>query len=125
MGLKGRLSRLQAALRDDLGSFELADGSRHWYDPAETAKELFLYSCDCLRAAYGVADRPEPPEIVRAVAGVKDRRAALEQASAASPMDFFAFEREPLAERGELVHRSFVAGQDADSEPVPDLSEQA
>ncbi len=119
--MRAKLRRLEAAVRGILDHIELADGSLHWYDRAETAKELFLYSCDCLRADR-VADRPEPPGIVRAVANARDRRAALEQASPDSPTDFFAFERGPLVERGELVHRSFVAGQGPD-EPVPDLSE--
>ena len=119
--MRARLRRLQAALRGQLDHIELADGSRHWYDPAETAKELYLYSCDCARAGR-VADRPEPPEIVRAVAGARDRRAALERVAPDSPLSFFAFEREPLVERGELVARSFVAWRDADDSPIEDLS---
>ncbi len=70
-----------------------------------------------------MADRPEPPEIVRAVAGAGDRRAALERVAPDPPMSFFAFERGPLVERGELVARSFVAGRDADDSAVEDLSE--
>ena len=119
--MRGRLRRLEAAVRGTLDHIELADGSRYWYDPAETAKELFLYSCDCARAGR-VADRTEPPEILRAVAGARDRRAALERVAPDSPLSFFAFERGPLVERGELVPRSFVAGRDADDSAVEDLS---
>ena len=115
------MRRLQAAVRGTLDYIELADGSRHWYDRAEAAKELYLYSCDCARAGR-VADRPEPPEIVRAVAGARNRRAALERVAPDSPLSFFAFERGPLVERGELVPRSFVAGRDADDSAVEDLS---
>ena len=120
--MRAKLRRLEAEVRGTLDHIELADGSRHWYDRAETAKELFLYSCDCARAGR-VADRPEPPEILRAVAGARDRRAALERVAPDSPLSFFVFEREPLVERGELVHRSFVAGRDADDSAVEDLSE--
>ena len=117
--MRGRLRRLQVAVRGALDYIELADGSRHWYDPAETAKELYLYSCDCARAGR-VADRPEPPEIVRAVAGARDRRAALD---ALEPVPFWPYEDEPFFERGELVHRSLIAGRDVDEEPCEDLSE--
>ena len=121
--MRAKLRRLEAEVRGTLDHIELADGSRHWYDRAETAKELFLYSCDCARTGR-VADRPEPPEILRAVAGARDRRAALERVSPESPMSFFTFERGPLVERGELVQRSFVAGRDADDSAVEDLSER-
>ena len=120
--MRAKLRRLEAEVRRTLDHIELADGSRHWYDRAETAKELFLYSCASARAGR-VADRPEPPEIVRAVAGARDRRAALDRVAPDSPLSFFVVEREPLVERGELVHRSFVAGRDADDSPVEDLSE--
>ena len=115
------MRRLEAAVRGTLDHIELADGSRYWYDPAETAKALYLYSCDCARAGR-VADRPEPPEILHAVAGARDRRAALDRVAPDSPLSFFVVEREPLVERGELVHRSFVAGRDADDSAVEDLS---
>jgi hypothetical protein len=62
------------------------------------------------------------------VRGVPERRddgvgEDLERVSPDSPMSFFAFERGPLVERGELVHRSFVAGRGADDPAPEDLSE--
>jgi hypothetical protein len=38
---------------------------------------LFLFGSDCMKAGR-VVDRPEPPEIVRALVRAKDRRAAFD-----------------------------------------------
>ncbi len=71
MGLRGRLNRLQTSLRGPLSSFELADGSRYWYDPDAAFPELFLFGVACLRAGPPHT-RPEPPELVRALVKAKD-----------------------------------------------------
>ena len=65
---------------------------------------------------------PEPPEIVRALAKAKDRRAAFD-ALATAP--FWPYEYEPFVRDGELVHRSLVAGRDVDDSTCVDLSEPA
>ncbi len=119
MGIKGELHRLRAALRGALSSFELADGGRFWYDDTEAFKDLFLFGSACMRAGR-VEDRPDPPEIVLALVKAKDRRAALD---ALEPIPFFPYEDEPFVERGELIHRSLIAGRGLDGEPCEDLSE--
>jgi hypothetical protein len=119
MGLRGELSRLRASLRGELESFDLEGGGKHWYDPQAVGAELFLFGCACLRAG-APENRPEPPEIVRALVRAKDRRAAL---AALAPNPLFPYEYEPFVERGELVHRSMVAGRDVDGEPCEDLSD--
>ena len=120
MGLRDELRRVRASLHDELASFDLADGSRFWYDPYAVGAELFVHGCACLRAG-APENRPEPPEILRALVKAKDRRAAF-TAVVPNPV-LFPFGREALVERGELVHRSLVAGRDADESAPSDLSE--
>ncbi len=114
------MHRLWASLRGQLSSFELADGSRYWYDdPQAACVELFLHAGACLRAG-APANRPPPPEIVRALARAKDRRAAFD---ALEPVPFFPYEYEAFIRDGLLVHRSLIAGRGLDGEPCEDLSE--
>jgi hypothetical protein len=118
MGLRDELSRLRASLRGELESFELTDGNRFWFDPQAVGAELFLHGCACLRAG-APENRPEPPEILRALVRAKDRRAAFH---ALAPNPMFPYSYEAFVERGELVHRSMVAGRDVDG-ACADMSE--
>ena len=118
MGLRDELNRLRASLRGELESFDLEGGGKYWYDPQAVGAELFLHGCACLRAG-APENRPEPPEIVRALAKAKDRRAAFH---ALAPNPMFPYEREAFIRDGLLIHRSMVAGRDVHGEPV-DLSD--
>ncbi len=122
MGLRGRIKRLEHAAREDLASFELEDGSRHYYD--RVSPDRFLHSMECLRAqGEGETSFPEPPETLRALLRAKDRAAALAQVyGSGSFFDIFPYEPEALVERGELVPRSMVAGSEL-GEVLEDLSE--
>ena len=107
----------------NLASFELEDGSRHYYNP--TSPERFLHSMACLRAqGDGETSFPEPPETLRAITRAKDRAAALEQIYQSGSFDIFPYDVEAIVQRGELVPSSLVAGKEL-GEPMPDLSEQA
>jgi hypothetical protein len=121
MGLKGWLKRLERGAREDLASFALEDGTRHYYDPE--SGDCFLHSMDCLRAQGDGVPFPEPPETLKAIARAKDRRAALEQLYPGGSFGLFPYEPEALVERGELVPRSLVAGREL-GEPLEDLSER-
>jgi hypothetical protein len=118
MGLRDDLRRVRASLHGELDSFDLEGGRKHWYDPHAVGAELFLFGCACLRAGAS-ENRPDPPEIVRALVKAKDRRAAFE---ALAPNPLFPYEYEALVERGELVHRSMISGRDVDG-TCADLSE--
>jgi hypothetical protein len=125
MPLRGWIKRLEHAAREDLASFELEDGSRHYYDPV--SPDRFLHSMDCLRAqGDGETSFPEPPVTVRAITRAKDRAAALEQVYQSGSFDIFPYEPEALVERGKLVPRSMVAGRELgevleDTSPSPSL----
>ncbi len=113
MGLKGRLAGLQKAMRGKLDHFELADGSRHYFDPEEAGKDNFLYLTACVRADFRREPRPEPPDALRAVAGAKDRRSALEAVCPPPPVvPCIPVDVEALVERGEFVPRPLVAGRE-------------
>lgn len=110
MGLKEKIGRLKRAMEGHVDYIELADGSRHFYEPGAVWREIFRHGGDCLRADYKSEPRPDPPEILMAAAGARDRRAAVEKLFASGPPPFIAYEIAPLVERGELVPRSFLFG---------------
>ena len=76
MSLRAKLARLEKAMQGNLSSIELTDGSRYWFDPQETGIVLFLYLMDSSRTVYSGSPRPEPPELLRAVAAAKNQREA-------------------------------------------------
>src|SRR3712207_8562636 len=107
MGPRDKLRRLEAAVRGKLESFELEDGSRHYYD--RVSGERFLQSMACLRAqARGESTYPEPPETLWAILRAKNRRAAFEQVYHPGAFDIFPYDTEVLVERGELIPRSEI-----------------
>ena len=110
MGLRSKLDKLQKAMRGNLESFELQDGSRYFYEPGAVGMEVFKHGSDCLRADYRSEARPEPPEMLQAVARARDRRAAVEQLFAPGPPPLMAYDMEALVESGEFVPHSFLAG---------------
>jgi hypothetical protein len=122
MGLRARARRLQLALRGNMDHIELVDGSRHWFDPEDASKVLFRYFTDTLGAVYHETPRPEPPEILKAVASAADRERAFRRAYSQAPAPWCPLDVEALVERGELVPRPLVAGRTEDG-PIPDLSE--
>jgi len=116
--VRSRLRRLARAARGHLASFELEDGSRFYWD--RQSGELFLHLCDCLRHHHE-PERPEPPEVVKALARAMDRRAAF--AEVFGPYrDMLPYDEQALVERGEIVPISLVVGREL-GEPLPDLSE--
>jgi hypothetical protein len=112
MALKGKVARLQKLLRGSLESFELQDGRRYYFDPEEAYKATFLYFTDSMTADYGCKPRPEPPEVLRAVADAGDRVQALSRVM--GDYSHLPIDREALVERGEFVPRPLVASQRVD-----------
>jgi hypothetical protein len=115
MGLRDKLKRLERGASEDLASFALEDGTRHYFDPA--SGECFLHACDCLRAGSDGEPFPEPPKTVKAIARARDRREALNWLYPNGSFGIFPYEAEALVERGELVPVAWML------HPVEDMSE--
>ena len=107
MGLRAKVGRLEHAMRDTMDSFELADGTRYFFAPREVFWSTFKFFTDSMRADGKGEPRPEPPELLKAVAGARDRREALARVMRGS--SFLPVEREALVERGEFVPRPLAA----------------
>lgn len=97
-------------MRGNLSSFVLQDGSTYWYDQGETWMELFGHGSECLQADYEGRSRPDPPQILRAVANAKDRRLVVERLYPQGSLPLMAYDVDVLIESGEFVPRSFLAG---------------
>ncbi len=124
MGLRNQLRALKRAVRGNMRSFELVDGTMYHYDPQDAFEVTFGYFSESLRSDWQGEPRPEPPEALQAVARARNRREALELVMEGS--SFLPVEREALLERGEFVPRSMVAGRSYEEvleEGIPDLSE--
>jgi hypothetical protein len=109
MGLKEKIGRLKRAMEGRVDYIELVDGSRYFYEPEQIWGQVFGHGGDCLRADYKSEQRPEPPEILQALARARDRRSAVERLYAAGSHPFIAYDMEALVERGALIPRSLLA----------------
>ena len=109
MGLRDKMRALERMAQEHVRSFELADGSRYYYDPMEVFKAVFLHGIKCLGA-----DWPEPPEVYVKMCEARDPAALLESLTSA-PVVEFPYEVDAL-----LYERCLVP---LPHEPVPDLSE--
>jgi hypothetical protein len=123
MGLRAKVNRLEKAMRGKLEHIELADGSRHYFDPHEAFSITFGFFNDCLMAEYEGEPYPEATDLLKAVAGAKERGEALRRVMGGG--SHLPLDREALIERGELVARSLRAGREADGPSLGygDLSE--
>ncbi len=122
MSLKGKLRRLEKAARGKLGHFELADGRRYYFDQQGVFSHTFMYFANSLTADYKREPRPEPPDILQAIANAKDRGEAL--AVVMGDYSHLPIDQEALIQRGEFVPRSMVVRRDGSYvPPVGGLSE--
>jgi hypothetical protein len=117
--VRGWLKRLERGSRENLASFALMDGSRHYYDPATW--EVFLHWHGCIMAG-NPENWPEPPEVLRKLTEAKDPARAAEQLTS-NTGEFFPYDPEILAAERRLEPRSLVAGRDVNDQAVEDLSE--
>jgi len=115
MALRDKLRRLEKNMRGQLGYFELADGTRYYFDPQGVFRHTFIYFANSLRTDYKREPRPEPPEILRAIANAKDRGEAL--ALVMGDYSHLPIDQEALIQRGEFVPRSMVVRRDGSYVP--------
>lgn len=107
MGLKAKLAALRRTMRGNLDSFLLADGTRYFFNPGETFSVLFRYFAESMTADHKREPRPQPPEILQAVAGAKNREDALYRVM--GDYSQLPLDREALVARGEFVSQSLRA----------------
>ncbi len=120
---KGRLRKLEKSMQGTMDSFELESGQRYYFDKGEAYGAAFLFFSDSLRSAHSGEPRPDPPAILQAVAGARDREDALERALGGF-VGLLPIDRVALLSRGELVPRSLVQGYELeDLGSLEDLSE--
>jgi hypothetical protein len=123
MALRDKLRKLEKNMRGTMGSFELADGTRFFFDRQEAFSHAFLFFSDSMTADHKCEPRPDPPYILQAVAGARNRADALSRAISGYS-HLLPIDREALIERGEFVPRSLVAGVEyEDLGVLEDLSE--
>jgi hypothetical protein len=99
------IRRLENALRGNLESFELLDGSHYYYDPAEAYKQSFL-------CAYGLqlGQVGEAPELYQKLCQAKNPAAVLERLAPENPQHAFVnpsalYDRDVLINERRLVPR--------------------
>jgi hypothetical protein len=123
--------RLEHAARGDLGSFELLDGSRYYFDP--TSPDLFMHWAECIKAD-SAHNWPEPPEVVQKLTEAKDVARAIEKVRGKG-WNCLVYDEEILITERRLEPRPLVTRRDPHTgewhaqnpcdERVEDLSEQA
>jgi hypothetical protein len=123
MALRDKLRRLEKLARGTMDSFVLRDGTRHFFDRQEAFCQAFSFFSDSMRAAHNGEPRPDPPPILEAVAGARDREDALERALGGF-VGLLPIDRDALLSRGVLVPRSLIQGYELeDLGELEDLSE--
>jgi hypothetical protein len=108
--MRGRIRRLQRAMRGNLETIEQRDGSTYYFDPSETYPELFDFWAECVCADYHRRPRPGPPPALLAVANAKDREQALGRVLGG--YSFLPVNRQALVARGELVPQEIAPTYD-------------
>lgn len=116
MSLRSWVRSLERRSKRGLESFVLLDGSRFYYDPLQSYKDIYVYGYDALLGNPW----PRPPEVLRRLAEAADIRAALKQLEPANAEVALVsvgelFDMDALLKRRELVL--------IPQEPAEDLSD--
>jgi hypothetical protein len=118
-GLSGRAKRLERDASYALKSFELLDGTKHYFVPGG---EVYMHCWHCLQA--GTPDRwPEPPEIIHKVLEAQDLGAALQSIWSQGIANIFPYDKDALIRERRLVPCALVEGKDPYERTIDDLSE--
>jgi hypothetical protein len=129
--VRSKLRRLENAARGHLGSFELLDGSRYYFDPTSWETFDFWYRCIGAGSAH---HWPEPPEVYRKLTEAKYVAEALDKVRGGGSFSFFVYDRDVLIKERRLEPRGLVTRYDPETgehhvrdpwehQPDEDLSE--
>ncbi len=122
MGTRAKLKRLQKMLRGNPGYIEQADGTTFYFDPEEVTKEMFGFFSESLTAVYHGEERPEPPQIVHAIAASRDQEKAFRTVFPEG-CAFMVLEARALIEKGKIVPRRISPSEKLDAPVLEGLSE--
>ena len=102
------MRRLENAMRGNLESFELLDGSRYYFDPASA--DLYMHWFECGRRG-NASNWPEPPELVRKLTEAKDVARAIESVRGEG-WNFLVYDEDVLITERRLEPRPLVTRRD-------------
>ncbi len=125
--LRGWLRKLEREAKGEaLLQIPQEFGGTFVQERSEVAVELFSFYCQCALADGAGEERPEAPDVLRAVANAIDRRAALHDAM--QGYRYLAYDPEVLVREGVLEPVSMVADMTyaelIAQGGIPDLSDQ-
>ena len=122
MAIKDKLKRLQKAMQGELAYFELADGTTFYFNPQGVLEEMFGFFSESLDAVYHGVDRPDPPQIVQAIAGAQDRETAFRTVFPEG-CAFMVLDERALVDHGKIIKRRVSTSEKLDTPVLEDLSE--
>jgi hypothetical protein len=98
---RNELAKIRRQVGGSTGTIKLAGGATYKFSPDDVYSELFSHFMNVLRADHHREPRPEPPELLRAIANAADRERAFHEVL--DGYSFVAYQKDPLIERGEFV----------------------
>lgn len=101
------IRRLKAKFGGGTFTIELKDGTKKQFVGEEVFPSLYMHQMGVLRAIYHQQEWPEPPEVLKAIAGAADREKAFSLVFS-DEHALIPYEVEPLIRRGEFVPRVLV-----------------
>jgi hypothetical protein len=109
-------------MRGTLEAIEQRDGTMFYFEPEEVSKDMFLFFSNSLIAVYHGEERPDPPQVVHAIARARDREKAFRTVFPEGP-SFFVLDERALIEHGKIVPRRIAPSEKLDVSLVEDRPE--
>ena len=106
----GEVRKMRQRLSGGSIKIPLEDGTSFQCPADAVGEELFMFFMNTLRALHAGEPRPEPPELILAIASANDRAKAFRVAFSHGPPSL-PIDVEALVERGELVARPLVTSE--------------
>ena len=90
-----------------------------YFAPEEVSKEMFLFFSNSLTVVYLAEEWPEPPQIVQAISGARDREKAFRPLFPEGP-SFFVLDERARIEHGKIVKRRISPSEKLDTPDAED-----